>query len=427
MALSGRIPSLGSVTYSSQMSGSRHRPPSAYGGAGGFGTRISVPSYNTGLVFTGGADGSFQFSTSAKDLPFSGNEKSTMQNLNERLASYLSKVHSLEKANSKLELQIKEWYEKRAPVAGGDYSQYYQVIEELRTKIHDIRLDNAKTLLQIDNAKLICDDFRIKYEKELAIHHGVECDIQGMHRVLDELTMTKADLELQIEGLQEELMYLKKNHEEEVVELRKQLGGNVNVELDAAPGKDLGKLLADMRLQYEELTKKKRQEVKDWFDKQTEELNAQVMVSTAETKTSKNEITSARHTAQELEIQLQSDISKKAALENTLSETEARYGMQLAQIQTIITSLEAQLARLRTDAQSQSKEHMLLMDVKIRLEMEIATYRRLLDGEDNRSEALELEDALKEQSKSRKIKTIIEEVVDGKIVSSQVREVEEKM
>ncbi|XP_029429602.1 keratin, type I cytoskeletal 42-like isoform X2 [Rhinatrema bivittatum] len=294
-------------------------------------------------------------------------------------------------------------------------------------RIHAASLDNAKTLLQIDNAKLICDDFKIKYQKELAIHHGVDCDIQGMHRVLDELTMTKAGLELQTEDLQEEMMILKKNHEEEVAELRKQNGGTLSVEMDATPGKDLGKLLDNMRLQYEELTKKKRQELKDWFDKQTAELNAQMMVSTTEVTTSKSEITSMRPTAQNLEIELQSELSKKVALENVLTETEARYGIQLVQIQSLIKNLEAQLAQLRTDAQSQSKEHVLLMDVKTRLEMEIATYRRLLDGEDKRHEDLKLEEALKEQNKSRKIKTIIEEVVDGKIVSSQVREVEEKM
>ncbi|XP_010633773.1 keratin, type I cuticular Ha5 [Fukomys damarensis] len=311
-----------------------------------------------------------------------GSEKETMQSLNDRLASYLEKVRQLERENSELEGRIREWCEQQVPYMCPDYQAYFRTIEELQKKTLCSKAENARLVVQIDNAKLAADDFRTKYETELSLRQLVESDINGLRRILDDLTLCKADLEAQVESLKEELLCLKKNHEEEVNSLRCQLGNRLNVEVDAAPPVDLNRVLDEMRCQYETLVENNRREAEDWFDTQTEELNQQVVSSSEQLQGCQAEIIELRRTVNALEIELQAQQSMRDALESTLVETEARYGSQLAQMQGLIGSVESQLAEIRADLERQNQEYQVLLDVRARLECEINTYRGLLDSED---------------------------------------------
>uniref|UniRef100_A0A2K5NL20 IF rod domain-containing protein n=1 Tax=Cercocebus atys TaxID=9531 RepID=A0A2K5NL20_CERAT len=357
--------SLGSVQVPSYGARPVSSSASIYAGAGGSGSWIS-----RGIGFVGLAAGT------AGGLAGMGgiqNDKEAMQSLNDSLASYLDRVRSLETENRKLEIKIREHLEKKGP----------PTIEDQRAQIFTNTVDNARIVLQIDNARLAADDFGVKYETELVMHHSVENDIHGLRKVTDD-----TNPETEIEALKEDQI----------------ASSGLTVEVDAPKSQHLAKIIADIRAQYDEL------DLNKYWSQQTEENTTLVTTQTAEVGAAEMPLMELRHTVQSLEIDLDSMRNLKASLENSLREVEARYALQMEQLNGILLHLESEVAQTRAEGQRQAQA---LLNIKVKLEAEIATYRRLLeDGKD-----FNLGDALNSSSSMQTMqKTATRRTVDGKVV-----------
>ncbi|KAK2107305.1 Keratin, type I cytoskeletal 18 [Saguinus oedipus] len=247
------------------------------------------------------------------------------------------------------------------------------------------------------------------------MEESVESDIHGLHKVIDDTNVTRLQLETEIEALKEELLFMKKNHEEEVNGLQAQIASSgLTVEVDAPKSQDLAKIMAEIRAQYDELARKNREELDKYWTQLIEESTTIVTTQSTEVETAEMTLTELRRTVQSLEIDLDSMRNTKISLENSLREVEARYALQIEQLNGILLHLESELAQTRAEGQRQAQEYEALLNIKVKLEAEIATYRRLLeDGED-----FSLGDALNSNNSMQTIqKTTTRRIVDGKVVS----------
>lgn len=379
----------------------------------GYGPRIATAT-RLGSGFGGGYDYQSSSSGSASGNMVVANEKVTMQNLNDRLASYLETVRSLERANRDLEIKIREAIEKKGPLEGRDYSKYYAIIADLRAKILDMMKSNANLAINVDNARLASDDFKLKMEYELSMRQTVEADVARLRKVLDDTNVVRLHLEGEIESLKEELITLKKNHNEDVAELRALISrAGVHVDVDAPKGQDLARIMEEVRAKYERIAMKNQEELKAWHDAQITEVQVQVTESSTALRSASSELSEIKRRYQSLEIELQSAHGLKASLEATLRDIEARNNMEIEKYNEIIVRLQEELSQIRTDIQQHAREYELLLNIKVKLEAEIAEYRRLLEGEGD----FKLEDAVDQRSVQTKVVTVTQTLVDGKVVS----------
>ncbi|XP_059849947.1 keratin, type I cytoskeletal 18-B [Hypanus sabinus] len=353
-------------------------------------------------------------------------EKETMQHLNERLARYLNKVNSLETGNRELELQIAAILEERRPVER-DINPLLAQVRDLNRQIHDLTLGNAAIMLQIDNARLSAEDFRMKLETESVVCQAVENDIDRLRRVKEEYEANAASLRNETDLLTEELLFLKKNHGEEINGLKAQMKTEkVSVNVFTGKEPDISDLVASIRTEYEELIAKNKADSEAWYQSQIQVVSMESEQTTKALDDAKAEITIKRQTIQSLEMELETLKAQITGLENILGEAESGYGREFEKLQLIISQREAELTSLRNEMYRNKEKYDDLLKIKLTLEAEIAEYRRLLNGDLSEKPASppETPGTPTEVTMRKIVKVITTTLVDGKVVdeSSKVQE-----
>ncbi|XP_051508762.1 keratin, type II cytoskeletal 8 [Myxocyprinus asiaticus] len=311
-------------------------------------------------------------------------EKEQIKSLNNRFASVINKVRILEQDNKMLETKWQLLQSESKPESKLE-PMLKSYISSLQAQLERKQKDKGHLDSELKNAILQVEEQKQRYEDEINNRNKAENEFVLLKKDVDSTYLHKIALEDKIAGILEDLTFLKSFNEQELRELQADMKNmSVVVQMDNSRQLNMEQIITDVKNQYEDISTHSRQEAETWYKNKFELISTQADRYNSELNNNKSTIADLKRQIMRLQNEIATAKSQRAGVEGEIAEVERCSEEAVLDAKERVQSLENTLQKAKQDMAKQIRNYQDLMNVKLALDIEIATYRKLLEGEENR-------------------------------------------